>query len=95
MPMASNKFQQELEDWQAVLKLPAGRRVLARLARTGAGALGASFAPGDALATAYNEGMRAMCLHMLEMARAASETDTALHDAFADILTFKEDSHDN
>ena len=36
-----------------------------------------------------------MCLHMLEMARAASETDTALHDAFADILTFKEDSHDN
>ena len=92
--MPSNKHLQELEDWQAVLKLPAGKRVLARLARNvGVGALGVSYS-SDPLAMAYNEGMRRMCLHILEMARAASLADTTLHDAFADILTFKENSHD-
>lgn len=93
--MPSNKqFQQELEDWQAVLKTPAGRRVLARLARnTGVGALGASYS-SDALAMAYNEGMRRICLHILEMTRAASEADATLGNAFAAILTFKEDFHE-
>ncbi len=92
--MPSNKFQQELEDWQEVLKLPAGKRVLARLARNvGVGALGVSYS-SDALAMAYNEGMRRMCLHILEMTRAASLSDTTLHDAFTAIMTFKEDSHE-
>ena len=90
----SDKHSQERDDWQEVLKLPAGRRVLARLVRTGTGALGPSFAPGDALATAYNEGMRRMCLHILERAGAACETETAAHAMYAAILTFKEDHHD-
>ena len=86
--MPSNKRLQELEDWRETLNLPAGRRVLARLIRT-AGALGGSYAPGDAYATAYNEGLRRMGLHILEAIRAAAP------EHFAAIITLEEKHHES
>ncbi len=59
MPSPELQRQQELEDLGAVLSLPAGLRFVTRLIRL-SNYLGASYAPGDALATAYNEGLRRM-----------------------------------
>ena len=59
MDRSELKLLQALEDWRAVLDLPAGRRVLAGMLEC-SNLLGASYAPGDALATAHNEGLRRM-----------------------------------
>ena len=61
--------EQEKADLLAVLDIPAGRRVLARLVRA-AGVTGQAYAPGDALATAYNEGLRRMGLMIVDEVQA-------------------------
>jgi hypothetical protein len=47
---------------------PAGRMVLTDLLREG-GVLSISFQPGDPHATAFNDGKRAMALHVMERLR--------------------------
>ena len=47
----------ELADWKAVAGTPSGLRVLHSLLKK-TNLFGVSYAPGDALATAHNEGMR-------------------------------------
>ncbi len=71
--------EQEKADLLAVLDIPAGRRVLARLV-TMAGVAAPSYAPGDALATAYNEGLRRMGLVIV------GEVQAARPEALVDIL---------
>ena len=61
--------EQEKADLLAVLGIPAGRRVLARLVQA-AGVIGPAYAPGDALATAYNEGLRRMGLMIVDEVQA-------------------------
>lgn len=56
---AGESAKRQRADWRAVLAAPEGRRVLALILRQ-SNFLGASYAPGDALATAYNEGLRAV-----------------------------------
>lgn len=72
--------EQEKADLLSVLETPAGRRVLARLVRV-AGVTGPAYAPGDALATAYNEGLRRMGLMIMDEVRAVEPG------ALADILS--------
>ena len=84
MPSNEQQRQQEMDDWREVLALAAGRRVMARLVGV-ANALGASYAPGDSLATAHNEGLRRMGLHML------THIQDAAPEHLAAIITFKED----
>lgn len=85
--------QRELDDWRELLCLPAGRRVLSRLLVT-TGALGASYSPGDSLATAYNEGLRRLGLFILAQVRAASGDAAALGGHLATILTVEEDCYE-
>ena len=85
--------QRELDDWRELLSLPAGQRVLSRLALT-TGVLGGSYSPGDSLATAYNEGLRRLGLFILAEIRAASGDPAALGRHLATILTTEEDSHE-
>ncbi len=61
----------QLEDVAAVLKTPAGLRLLKRLLLL-SGALGPAYAPGDPHATAFNEGLRNMGLLILAETREAS-----------------------
>jgi hypothetical protein len=71
-------------DMRAVLNLAAGRRVLGAVLQA-SNLLRPSYAPGDALGTAYNEGLRAVGLWLkLEIDRADPE-------AFARLLN-KEDA---
>lgn len=69
---------QELEDFKALMALPEGRRTLCALVNY-SGYFGPAYAPGDSHATAYNEGLRRMGLHIVSMARqAAPENYTIL-----------------
>ena len=63
--------QRELMELREVLDLPAGRRVFARLLGV-TNVLAPSHAPGDALSTAYNEGLRCAGLHIVNEIRAAA-----------------------
>ncbi len=61
MSLSSKTHDQDREDLRAMLSAPEGRRVLRRI--LGATSfIAPSYAPGDALATAYNEGLRAVGL---------------------------------
>ncbi len=69
----------QLEDVAAVLKNPAGLRLLKRMLLL-SGALGTVYAPGDPYATAFNEGLRHMGLLIL------AETREALPEALAGLV---------
>lgn len=60
MPRPNDEIrrEKELNDLREALKSPACRRIVNRML-SGFNLLGQSYAPGDMLATAYNEGVRA------------------------------------
>ena len=63
---------QRATDFRAVMDLPAGRRFVWRYLNE-LGVFSGSYAPGDALATAYNEGRRAAGLQLqVELQRLAA-----------------------
>lgn len=68
--------QQAAADWQYVLNAPQGRRVMAALL-THTGFLGSSYRSGDALGTAYAEGMRAVGLLIHTAATSAGQAGLA------------------
>lgn len=79
MAHCSSKDQQAVMDMLTALKSPEMRRVLRRiLARSNI--LSESYAPGDALATAYNEGLRALGIWLKH------EIDRADAEAFSRLL---------
>lgn len=76
---------QQREDLAAVLRLPAGQRLIRRLLVL-SNTLGPSYAPGDAYATAYNEGLRRMGMLLL------TEIQDAAPERLPTLIT-PEDSH--
>ena len=69
MKTATNET--EMEDLQIALKHSSSRRVLKRILAQ-CRPLAPSYAPGDALASAYNEGLRAVGLWFLAEAEKAA-----------------------
>lgn len=79
----TKKDTQGMTDLLTALKSPEMRRVLRRMLQK-SNLLQPSYARGDALGTAFNEGLRAMGLWL------KAEIDTADPEAFARLLTEKE-----
>ena len=70
---------QAMTDMRTVIEAPEGRRVLRRILEQ-SNILSPSYAAGDALGTAYNEGLRAMGLWL------KAEMDRAKPGSFARII---------
>ena len=81
---ANNKDVSAMADMLTALKSPEMRRILLRILRQ-SNLLLPSYAKGDALATAFNEGLRAMGIYL------KSEIDKADPDAFARLLNERRD----
>ena len=60
------KMEQLVKDYMNTFASPEGERVLASLSRYCGEAI-SCFAPGDSYQTAYNEGVRAVILHIRRM----------------------------
>ena len=84
--------QQSDADWAWILAAPQGRRVLATLIMQ-SGYLEASYVPGDALGTAFREGMREMGRLTYSVARSVGQG--AITALMAEVMSAPDASRSN
>lgn len=77
MPDSIDRAEEQMrQDWRSVLACPGARRVWGRIIHSTA--FGRSHCPGDALATAFNEGSRAVGLEIMSQIEMAKPGETAV-----------------